>query len=271
MSTYSPPSTAVSTATLRARKRAGEPIAALTAYDATQAALVDAAGVDWVLVGDSLGMVVQGFDTTLPVTVDDMVYHARAVSRGLTRALLVVDLPFMSFPDPEAALASAARLIKEAGAQMVKLEGGKGQSATVRRLADCGIPVCAHIGVQPQSVHKVGAYRRQGGDEAAARAMLEDALALEAAGADLVLLECVAASAAREIAGNLNVPVIGIGSGSGCDGQILVLYDAVGATADPPAFAHDFLADTGSLRGALAAYVEAVRGGRYPAPDSGAT
>jgi len=269
MSSHSSASAVVGAATLRRRKRDGQPIVALTAYDATQAHHVDAAGVDVVLVGDSLGMVVQGHDTTLPVTVDDMVYHTRAVHRGLERALLVADLPFMSFPDPETALASAGRLMKEAGAQMVKLEGGKGQATTVRRLAECGVPVCAHIGLQPQSVHKMGAYRRQGGDEAAARAMLEDALTLEAAGADVVLLECVAAHTAREIASNLDVPVIGIGSGADCDGQILVLYDLLGATAAPPAFARDFLAQAGTIRGAIEAYVTAVRTRQYPQPEPG--
>lgn len=269
MSTYGSRPGAISTATLHARKREGRPIAALTAYDATQARQVDDAGVELVLVGDSLGMVVQGHDTTLPVTVDDMVYHARAVRRGLARALLVVDLPFMSFPEPDSALASAARLMKEAGAQMVKLEGGRGQSESVRRLTECGVPVCAHIGLQPQSVHKTGAYRRQGGDEASARAMLEDALALEAAGADVVLLECVVGSLAREIAGNLNVPVIGIGSGGGCDGQILVLYDILGATAEPPSFARDFLADADGIADALARYVDAVHAGAFP--DGGLT
>jgi 3-methyl-2-oxobutanoate hydroxymethyltransferase len=266
MSTYSAREAAITTATLRARKREGVPIAALTAYDATQAREVDASGAELVLVGDSLGMVVQGHDTTIPVTVDDMVYHARAVARALERALLVVDLPFLSFADADAAVASAGRLMKEAGAQMVKLECGTGQTTTVRRLAAAGIPVCGHLGLTPQSVHKMGHYRRQGTDEPSARAMLEDAFALEAGGADLVLLECVAPALAREIAGNLNVPVIGIGSGPDCDGQILVLYDVLGATPQPPAFARDFLAESGSIAGALAAYVGAVRERRFPSP-----
>jgi 3-methyl-2-oxobutanoate hydroxymethyltransferase len=264
MSSYSVREAAITTATLRARKRDGVPIPALTAYDATQARRVDEAGADWVLVGDSLGMVVQGHDTTIPVTIDDMVYHARAVARGLERALLVVDLPFLSFADPETAVTAAGRLMKEAAAQMVKLECGAGQAGTVQRLAALGIPVCAHLGLTPQSVHKLGHYRRQGTDEAVARAMIEDAFALEAAGADVVLLECVAETVAREIAANLNVPVIGIGSGPDCDGQILVLYDVLGATSDPPAFARDFLADGGSLTAALEAYVAAVRERRFP-------
>ncbi len=264
MSVYTTPSGEVTVSSLQAMKRAGQPIAAMTAYDASFARVLDDAGMDFVLVGDSLGMVIQGQSTTLPVTVDDMIYHARTVRRGLQRALLMVDMPFMSFATPEEALANAGRLMKEAGAQMVKLEGGSAQAATVHRLNESGIPVCAHLGLKPQSVHKIGGYRIQGRDEASARAMLEDALALEAAGADVVLLECVPAELAREIAHNLNVPVIGIGSGPDCDGQILVLYDAIGLTPKPPRFAHDFLADTGTIRGAVEAYIEAVRERRFP-------
>ena len=264
MSVYTTPSGEVTVSKLQSMKRAQQPIAAMTAYDATFARVLDAAGMDVVLVGDSLGMVIQGQSTTLPVTVDEMIYHARAVRRGLQRALLMVDMPFMSFATPEEALFNAGRMMKEAGAQMVKLEGGSAQAATVHRLNESGIPVCAHLGLKPQSVHKIGGYRIQGRDEASARAMLEDALALEAAGADIVLLECVPAELAREIARNLNVPVIGIGSGPDCDGQILVLYDAIGLTPKPPRFAHDFLADTGTIRNAVEAYVEGVRERSFP-------
>lgn len=264
MSVYTTPAGDISVTSLQRMKRDGRAIAAMTAYDATFARVLDGAGMDIVLVGDSLGMVVQGGDTTLPVTVEDMIYHARAVRRGLGRALLMVDMPFMSFASPGEALANAGRLLKEAGAQMVKLEGGSAQVATVQRLNECGIPVCAHLGLKPQSVHKVGGYRMQGRDEASARAMLEDALALEAAGADLVLLECVPAALAREIAQNLNVPVIGIGSGPDCDGQILVLHDALGVTPRPPGFAHDFLADAAGIAAAMEEYVDAVRSRRFP-------
>lgn len=267
MSIYTSPKGGVSGATLQAMKRDERPIAAMTAYDATFAGVLDECGMDVVLVGDSLGMVVQGHGTTIPVTVDDMVYHARAVRRGLERALLMVDMPFMSFATPDEALANAGRMMKEAGAQMVKLEGGSAQAQTVRRLDECGIPVCAHLGLKPQSVHKIGGYRVQGRDEASARAMLEDALALEAAGADVVLLECVPAGLAREITGNLSIPVIGIGSGPDCDGQILVLHDALGATPKPPRFARDFLADGGGIRGAIRDYVEAVRERRFPGTE----
>ena len=264
MSVYSSSGRAVSVSSLQAMKREERPIAAMTAYDASFAQVLDAAGVDIVLVGDTLGVVIQGHDTTLPVTVDDMVYHARAVRRGLGRALLMVDMPFMSFSSPEEALANAGRMMKEAGAQMVKLEGGAAQAATVRRLNECGIPVCAHLGLKPQSVHKIGGYRIQGRDETSARAMLEDALALEAAGADTVLLECVPAGLAREISDNLNVPVIGIGAGPHCDGQILVLQDALGVTSRPPRFARDFLAHASGIRAAVSDYVEDVRERRFP-------
>ena len=264
MSVYTTPAGEISVSSLHRMKRDGRPIAAMTAYDASFARVIDEAGMDIVLVGDTLGMVIQGQDTTLPVTVDDMLYHARAVRRGLRRALLMVDMPFMSFATPETALENAGRMLKEAGAQMVKLEGGAAQVATVRRLNECGIPVCAHLGLKPQLVHKIGGYRVQGRDEASARAILEDALALEAAGADVVLLECVPASLASEISQNLNIPVIGIGSGPDCDGQILVLQDAIGVTPKPPRFARDFLAGTGGIAEAMESYVEQVRERRFP-------
>lgn len=271
MSTYDAPQGALTTRSLRRMKGEGQPIAAMTAYDASFARILDAAAIDVVLVGDSLGMVIQGADTTVPVTVDDVIYHARCVRRGLERALLMVDMPFLSFTDPATALANAGRMLKETGAQMVKLEGGSAQVETVARLAECGIPACAHLGLTPQSVHKLGGYRVQGRDDSAARAMSEDARALEAAGADMLLLECVPPTLAAEITAQAEIPVIGIGSGSGCDGQILVLHDALGLTPRPPRFAHDFLADTGSVRAAVAAYVAAVRAGAFPAEAEGAS
>jgi len=264
MSTYTAPTGAITINTLQAMKRDGQLIAAMTAYDASFARVLDDAGIDIVLVGDSLGMVIHGEDTTLPVTVDDMIYHARCVRRGLGRALLMVDMPFLSFTEPATAVAHAGRMLKEAGAQMVKLEGGAAQVETVARLAECGIPVCAHLGLKPQSVHKLGGYRIQGREEAAARAMLEDVRALEAAGADLLLIECVPAELGAEITANTAIPVIGIGSGADCDGQILVLYDALGITPRPPRFAHDFLADAGSVHAAMEQYVAAVRARGFP-------
>ncbi|MEX0607530.1 MAG: 3-methyl-2-oxobutanoate hydroxymethyltransferase [Halofilum sp. (in: g-proteobacteria)] len=267
MSVHSTAGGEITVSTLQAMKRDAHPIAAMTAYDASLARVIDDAGMDVVLVGDSLGMVIQGEDTTLPVTIDHMIYHARAVYRGLSHALLMVDMPFMSFSTPEEALRNAGRLMKEAGARMVKLEGGSAQVATVQRLNESGIPVCAHLGLKPQSVHKIGGYRMQGRDEASASAMLEDALALEASGADVVLLECVPANLASEITQRLEVPVIGIGSGPHCDGQILVLQDALGITAKPPRFARNFLADADGIQGAMVDYVAAVREYRFPATE----
>ncbi len=259
----------VTVATLAAMKRAGNPIACLTAYDYGFAAACERAGVDLLLVGDSLGMVVQGGETTLPVTVDDVVYHTRCVAAACRRALVVADMPFMSHPDPETGLHNAGRLMKEGGARMVKLEGGAEQAALVDRLAANGIPVCAHLGLQPQRVHKLGGYRVQGRDEDQAAGMERDALALEEAGADLLIVECVPTHLAARLSGALTIPVIGIGAGGGCDGQILVLHDALGVTTAPPRFAHDFCGDGRGVNGALAAYVEAVRARTFPGPEHG--
>src|SRR5579863_8766128 len=217
----------VTLATLDQMKQRGEKIACLTAYDASFAVLLDAAGVDVVLAGDSLGMVIQGHDTTVPVTMDHMVYHCAAVARGLHRPFLIADLPFMSYPSRELALSNSVRLMQEGGARMVKLESGKGQTEIVEFLAQHGIAVCAHLGLKPQSVHKTGGFRVQGREGTAARRMQDDALALEAAGADLVLLECIPAELGRSIARAVRVPVIGIGAGPDTDGQILVLYDVL--------------------------------------------
>lgn len=251
---------------LRDMRAKGEKIACLTAYDASLAATVDAAGADLVLVGDSLGMVIQGHDTTVPVTMDDMVYHTRCVRRGVQRAFLVADMPFGSYSLPEPAFANAVRLMQEGGAAMVKLEGGALQVRTVEFLAARDIPVCAHIGLTPQSIHKLGGFKVQGRDEKAARQMLADARALEEAGADIVLLECVPASLGEAITSMLSVPVIGIGAGPGVDGQILVLYDILAVPPGrKPRFARDFLADSDSVLGAVAQYVAAVKDGSYPA------
>ncbi len=259
---------ATTLATLHKMKQAGEKFTCLTAYDASFATLLDEAGVEVLLVGDSLGMVVQGQATTIPVSVDEMVYHTANVCRGNRNALVMTDMPFMSDATPEQALNSAARLMKEGGAHMVKLEGGSVILDTVRRLADKGVPVCAHLGLLPQSVHKLGGYRVQGRDESAAIAMLEDAVALEKAGADILLLECVPRKLACEISKNVSVPVIGIGAGSDCDGQVLVLYDMLGITPGKrPSFSRDFLAEGGSIEAAVRAYIDAVKGGSFPAEE----
>jgi 3-methyl-2-oxobutanoate hydroxymethyltransferase len=258
----------VTLSTMLQMKQRGENIACLTAYDASFAALVDAAGVDVVLVGDSLGMVIQGHDTTVPVTMDQMVYHCAAVARGLRRAFLMADLPFMSYSSAELALANSVRLMQEGGARMLKLESGQGQSDIVAYLAKHDIAVCAHLGLKPQSVHKTGGFRVQGREEKAAKHMLEDALALEAAGADMILLECVPAALGRTVAEAVKVPVIGIGAGPDTDGQILVLYDVLDLTPGrKPKFARNFMAGSASPQTALAAYVQAVKSGEYPAPE----
>ncbi len=261
----SPP---VNVATLRKMKAEREPIACLTAYDASFAMLVDAAGADLILVGDSLGMVIQGHDTTVPVTVEDIIYHCRHVARRLRRAFLVADMPFMSYTTPEQALGNAVRLMQEGGAMMVKLEGGAGQVSVVEHLARHDIPVCAHLGLKPQSVHKIGGFRVQGRERSAADRMLDDARALQEAGADLVLLECVPNDVGGAITRALDVPVIGIGAGPDVNGQILVLYDILDITRGrKPRFVRNFMEAAGSPAGAIRAYVEAVKDRSYPAPE----
>src|SRR6185369_10572122 len=232
----------VTLATLDKMRADGERIAALTCYDASFAVLLDTAEVDLVLVGDSLGMVIQGHDTTVPVTMENMVYHTCAVSRGLYRPFLVADLPFMSYSSRELALANSVRLMQDGGARMVKLESGAEQLSIVEFLAGHDIAVCAHLGLKPQSVHKAGGFRVQGRDEAAAEQMRRDAKLLESAGADLVLLECIPAALGAQITKELHVPVIGIGAGPDTDGQILVLYDVLDITSGrKPKFAKNFM------------------------------
>jgi 3-methyl-2-oxobutanoate hydroxymethyltransferase len=258
----------VTLSTLEQMKERREKIACLTAYDASFAVLLDAAGVDVVLVGDSLGMVIQGHDTTVPVTMDHMVYHCAAVARGLHRPFLMADLPFMSYPSRELALSNSVRLMQEGGARMIKLESGKGQTDIVEFLARHDIAVCAHLGLKPQSVHKTGGFRVQGRETVAAQRMLEDALALEASGADLVLLECIPSDLGRTIAEAIKVPVIGIGAGPDTDGQILVLYDILDITSGrKPRFVRNFMTGTDSPQEAAARYVQAVKSGDYPAPE----
>jgi 3-methyl-2-oxobutanoate hydroxymethyltransferase len=258
----------VTLSTLARMKADGRKIASLTCYDASFAVLLDEADVDVVLVGDSLGMVIQGHDTTVPVTMDHIVYHARAVARGLHRPFLIADLPFMSYPSKERALESSVRLMQEGGAKMVKLESGGGQAEIVEFLAGHDIAVCAHLGLRPQSVHKTGGFRVQGREHDAAAQMIENAKRLESAGADIVLLECIPADLGKAITDALHVPVIGIGAGPGTDGQILVLYDILDITTGrKPRFVRDFIHGAGDNRVALKQYVEAVRCGAYPAPE----
>ena len=271
MSTFTSKSStaaAVTVNTLRSLKQAREKIACLTVYDASFATLLDEAGIDVLLVGDSLGMVIQGRDSTVPVSMDDMVYHSAAAARGRRRALLMVDMPFMSYATPQQAMVNAARLMQEGGAHMVKLEGGSPQVETVAQLTARGIPVCAHLGLQPQSVHRLGGYRVQGRDAAAARAILQDAVALQEAGADVLLLESVPVGLAAEITQAVAIPVIGIGAGPDCDGQVLVLYDMLGITPGKrPKFAKDFMTGQPHIRAAVTSYIEAVKSGAFPAPE----
>jgi 3-methyl-2-oxobutanoate hydroxymethyltransferase len=268
-SSQSKPAT-VTVQTLRKMKQAHEKIAMLTAYDASFAAVLERAGVDIILVGDSLGMVVQGHATTIPVTMDDMVYHTRLVARAQQRAMLMADMPFMSYSDPQRALDNATRFMQEAGAQIVKLEGGGDLAAVVEKLASNNIPVCAHLGLQPQSVYKLGGYRVQGRDPAAAEAMLNGAKAMQDAGADMILLECVPAVLAQRITEAVTIPTIGIGAGAHTDGQVLVIYDVLGISCGrPPKFAKNFLAELNaaadiSIDAAVRAYVNAVKQGSFP-------
>ncbi len=259
----------VTVLTLREMKAAGDPISCLTAYDYSFAALLERTGLDTVMVGDSLGMTIQGHDSTLPVTVDDMVYHARCVARGLARALLIVDMPFMSYQaGPVEALTNAGRLMKEGAAQMVKLEGGLPVVETVRFLTERGIPVCAHLGLTPQSVHQLGGYRVQGRETADAQRIRVDALRLQEAGASALVLEAVPAELARAVSGELDIPTIGIGAGPGCDGQVLVLHDMLGLYPRPsPKFCRNFMAGADSIEQAVRNYVAAVKARSFPGPE----
>ena len=260
----------VTIATLDKMKSQGERIACITCYDASFAALVDEADVDVILVGDSLGMVIQGHDTTVPVTMDEMVYHTRAVSRGMQRPLLMADMPFMSYPSREEALTNAARLMREGGAEIVKLESGAGQIEIVEFLARHDIAVCAHLGLKPQSVHKTGGFRVQGREKDAATRMIDDAKALAEAGADMVLLECVPNELGQRVTEALSVPVIGIGAGPAVDGQILVLYDVLDITIGrKPRFVRNFMDGAANNLDAIRRYVQAVKSREYPGPEHG--
>lgn len=260
----------VTVSTLAKAKAEGRKFACLTAYDASFAALMDRSGIDVVLVGDSLGMVIQGHATTVPVTVDDIIYHGRAVARGLSRAMLMLDMPFMSYATPEMALHNATRMMQEGGAHMVKLEGNANQLEVVAALTGNGIPVCAHLGLRPQSVHKLGGFKVQGRGQQAADEMLRDAIALTRAGADILLLECVPSELAKQITAAVNVPVIGIGAGPDTDAQILVLYDILDITPGrKPKFSKNYMALADSPAAAMALFAHEVEQGIYPGPEHG--
>jgi len=254
----------VTVKTIRNMKAKGEKIVSLTAYDASFARVIDEQGVDIILVGDSLGMVMQGHDSTVPVTVDDIVYHSKSVAPQCKRALVMADLPFMSYTNPDQAIRNAARLMQEGQAHIVKLEGGEAQLDTVQYMTRHGVPVCAHLGLTPQTVHKLGGYRVQGREDTVAQQMLSDALALQDSGADAIVLECVPVDLADQLTQNLDIPTIGIGAGRACDGQILVLQDMIGISSLAPKFTANFLQEGRNIPEAIGAYVSSVREGTFP-------
>lgn len=253
---------------LQQMKQRGEKIAVLTCYDASFAKLCENAGVDVLMVGDSLGMVLQGADSTLAVTLHDMLYHTRCVAKGAGKAYIVADMPFGSYQqNPQQALRNAARLMA-AGAHMVKLEGGAVMADTLRFLVERGIPVCGHLGLTPQSVHQLGGYRVQGKTEQDAQQLLQDAKVLDAAGAGLLVLEMIPAGLAKQITESVSTPTIGIGAGLDCAGQVLVLHDMLGIyTEKTPRFVRNFMDGAGSILQAVEAYVQAVKAGEFPASE----
>ncbi len=266
MSLYADNLKPLSVTDLTAMKQSGEKISCLTAYDASFSALLDRTGIDLLLVGDSLGMVIQGHDSTVPVSVDDMVYHCRCVTSARQRAFVVADLPFASYATPQQALCNAARLMQSGGAQMIKLEGAKFD--VIGFLSEQGIPVCAHLGLLPQSVNRLGGYKVQGREPRQAQRILEDAVSAEQAGASLLLLECVPASLATEISHQLDIPVIGIGAGPDCDGQVLVLYDMLDiGSGHRPRFSRNFMSGAASIEDAVRRYHQAVKQGQFPAAE----
>lgn len=258
----------VSVPSLAALRARGEKIAMLTCYDASFAAVLDRAGVDALLIGDSLGNVLQGHATTLPVTLDDIAYHTASVARGASRPLILADVPFGHLGSPQATYEAAVRLLR-AGAAMVKLEGGAWLAETVRFLTERSIPVCAHVGLTPQSVHAFGGFKVQGrGDDA--RQVVDDALALQAAGAQLIVVEAVPAALGARLTESLRIPTIGIGAGAQCSGQVLVLHDMLGVfPGRRPRFVRDFVTGAASIEAGVAAYVEAVKSGSFPGEEHG--
>ena len=251
---------------LKAKKQRGEKITMLTAYDAAMARLFDGAGVDALLVGDSLGMVVLGYETTLPVTLEMIIHHTQAVVRGTERALVVADMPFLTYQVSVAdAVRNAGRLLQEGGAAAVKLEGGRAVLAVVTRLVEVGIPVVGHLGLQPQSVHQIGGYRKQATHPQEADALIGDAAALERAGVSALVLESIPSELAATVTARLAIPTIGIGAGPDCDGQVLVSYDMLGlSSGHVPSFVKQYAALGETIAAATREYVDDVRGGRYP-------
>ena len=251
--------------TLHEMRRKKEKIACLTAYDAAFAKVIDDAQIDVILVGDSLGMIVQGNTSTVSVSMDDMLYHTQCVTNTARHALIIADMPFMSYTNIETALHNATQLMQIGGAHMVKLEATERQTEIVTELSACGIPVCAHLGLRPQYVHKLGGYKIQGKDNASAQNILQTSQLLEQAGADLLLVECIPSKLADEITQQVNIPVIGIGAGAGCDGQILVLHDILGVTpGKTPTFSKNYMQANNTIQTAVSEYIQEVKTGVFP-------
>lgn len=259
-------SSRVTISRLQSMREMNEKITVLTCYDACFAAVMDDCGIDVLLIGDSLGNVIQGHQTTLPVMLDDMLYHLRCVQRGAQRAFLLADMPFASYLTPEQACSQAAELMR-AGAHMVKLEGGVWLIETVRFMVERGIPVCAHIGLQPQSVHALGGFKVQGKNQTDAARIKADALALQAAGVKLLVLEAIPATLAADITAALHIPTIGIGAGIDCSGQVLVMHDLLGLSKSVPKFAKDFMQGQSSIAAAINTYITEVKAGLFPGAE----
>jgi len=252
---------------LQEMRQAGEKIAVLTAYDASFAALMDQAGVDVILIGDSLGNIVQGETSTLPVTIEHMVYHTSCVAKGQASAFLIADMPFGSYSTPEQAMQSAAQLMR-AGAHMVKLEGGAWLAETVKFLVERSVPVCGHLGLLPQSVHTLGGFKVQGKSTESAQTLINDAKALQEAGAQLLVLEAIPSDLGKKVTESIQIPTIGIGAGVDCSGQVLVMHDMLGAfPGRSPKFVKNFLSGQGSIEEAFKCYVQEVKTGKFPGPE----
>jgi 3-methyl-2-oxobutanoate hydroxymethyltransferase len=257
----------ITTSKLLKMKQQGEKISTITAYDASFAKIFDQAGIHAILIGDSLGMVLQGQDDTLPVTIEDMAYHTQCVRRGVENTLVISDMPFMTYATTEQAYANATKLM-QAGASMVKMEGGAWLVDTIKGLVERGIPVCAHLGLTPQSVNVFGGFKVQGRDNDKAQEMIEHAKLLEQAGAQLLVLECIPAALGKAISEAISIPTIGIGAGKDTDGQILVMHDALGISCSyMPKFSRNFIVDTGDIKKAIELYISEVSAGNFPGPE----
>lgn len=257
----------ITTATLQKMKDEGRKISTITAYDASFAKLFDQAGIHAILIGDSLGMVLQGEKSTLPVTIEDMAYHTKSVDNGVEDAFIISDMPFMSYSSPEVAYKNAA-ILMQAGASMVKVEGGSFLAESISGLVERGVPVCGHLGLTPQSVNVFGGFKVQGRDNEKALEMIEHAKVLEAAGAQLIVLECIPSELGKAITEAVNIPTIGIGAGKDTDGQILVMHDALGISCNYiPKFSRNFLQDTGDIKKAIELYISEVSAGNFPSEE----